>query len=178
MNTTHDNWTTAPDYNNAMCDYCGKKATHDAKTNTGHWAFVCADHFASETEGKLGTGFAQELIAITNFCTTTNDRGITFELRLINTGDRYGRNNCLINDQAPMIEFWDTRYHQFVSRYYLSTLLKFDRWSLSQRPLDETGLCLDGGIPDWSINAAAMRAPLQWMKQLATTLGITPESAA
>src|SRR5690606_39865054 len=47
-------------------------------------------------------------------------------------GDSYGLNGCLIHEENdPMIEFYDTRYHlsndweglgQFVSRYYLSTL--------------------------------------------------------
>lgn len=38
------------------------KAGYDAKTNDGRWAYVCEDHFHSETRGTLGTGHGQRLI--------------------------------------------------------------------------------------------------------------------
>ena len=54
-----------------------------------------------------------------------------FNVRIVNAGDTYGRNDCLVNDKAKLVEFYDKRYlqdswmgrGQFVSRYYASTLL-------------------------------------------------------
>ena len=78
-----------------------------------------------------------------------------YNIRVVNTGDKYGRNDCLTNDKAPMVEFYDTRYNQadwmgrgqFVSRYYVDTILDGDY---------PGGLCLDGGIPEWTVSAAEM----------------------
>lgn len=87
-----------------------------------------------------------------------------FNVRLVNTGERYGRDDCLVNDKAPMVEFYDSRYTdpsfgergQFVSRYYVSTLL--------ERP-HHVGLCLDGGIPEWSVSAEGMQQVLEYIQQ-------------
>lgn len=86
---------------------------------------------------------------------------LTWALRLVQFGDNYGRNDQLVHDQAePMVEFFDTRYTheplgQFVSRYYLSTLL--DRQA-------DVGLSLDGGVPSWSVSAEAMNVVYQWLR--------------
>jgi hypothetical protein len=88
-----------------------------------------------------------------------------FNVRIVNTGDKFGRNDCLVNDKAPMVEFYDTRYTssdfagrgQFVSRYYVSTLLED-----SQYP---NGLCLDGGITEWSVSADGMKQVLEYIQQ-------------
>ena len=87
-----------------------------------------------------------------------------FNVRIVNTGDKYGRNDCLVNNKEPMVEFYDTRFSdrdfdgrgQFVSRYYISTL------SSSQYP---NGLCLDGGIPEWSVSAEGMKQVLEFIQQ-------------
>ena len=90
------------------------------------------------------------------------ETGITFLARIVKVGDRYGRDMCLVNDTRAMIEFYDTRHSfdrdpagemlgQFVSRYYVGTL----RNSLDRRG-EVTGLCLDGGVPDWTLDATAM----------------------
>lgn len=87
-----------------------------------------------------------------------------FNVRIVNTGDKYGRNDCLVNNKEPMVEFYDARFSdrdfdgrgQFVSRYYISTL------SSSQYP---NGLCLDGGIPDWSVSADGMKQVLEFIQQ-------------
>jgi hypothetical protein len=87
-----------------------------------------------------------------------------FNVRIVNIGDKYGRNDCLVNDKAPMVEFYDSRYNhadfqnrgQFVSRYYISTLAE------SQYP---NGLCLDGGIPAWSVSADGMKQVLEYIQQ-------------
>lgn len=86
----------------------------------------------------------------------TNDEGRTFLVRAVRKGERYGLDDCLTHDEAdPLIEFYDLSADpkkfgergQFVSRYYASTLAK----------RDGLGLCLDGGIPEWSIDAEAMK---------------------
>lgn len=87
-----------------------------------------------------------------------------FNIRIVNTGDKYGRDDCLTNDKAPMVEFYDSRYMdksfadrgQFVSRYYISTL------ATSQYP---NGLCLDGWVPAWSVSADGMKQVLEYIQQ-------------
>jgi hypothetical protein len=78
-----------------------------------------------------------------------------YNVRVVQVGERYGRNDCLVNDTAPLVEFYDTRYNpsdfmgrgQFVSRYYVDTILGSDY---------PGGLCLDGGVPEWTVGPAAM----------------------
>ena len=36
-------------------------AAYDARTKRGLWAYLCADHWATDGCGKLGTGFGQRL---------------------------------------------------------------------------------------------------------------------
>lgn len=87
--------------------------------------------------------------------------GLTFTVRLVKTGDAYGVHNCLTHDKAePLVEFYDARYPmsqdpkgehlgQFVSRYYVETLLE---------PRAAGGLCLDGGNAAlWTLDAVTMR---------------------
>ena len=83
--------------------------------------------------------------------------GIAFRVELVAPGAAYGRDNCLTNDSdETLVEFLDTRYFggQFISRYYLSTLLE----------KTEGGLCLDGGIPDWSIDAKSYVVIDLWLR--------------
>jgi hypothetical protein len=88
-----------------------------------------------------------------------------FNVRIVNTGDKYGRNDCFVNNKGVMVEFYDSRYTggdfaergQFVSRYYAATLLQ-----CSQYP---NGLCLDGGIPAWSVSANGMKEVLEYIQQ-------------
>lgn len=84
-----------------------------------------------------------------------------FNTKIINVGDKYGRNDCLINDDRPMIEFYDPRYQhtplgQFVSRYYIFTILE----------RDYGGLCLDGGIPEWTVSAEDMQEIRAWLRKI------------
>jgi hypothetical protein len=84
-----------------------------------------------------------------------------FSVVILRNGDRYGLDNCLtwVQDN-PAVEFFDARYTgpgfttvgQFVSRYYLATL--------RDHPLDR-GLCLDGGVKAWSIDASAFATAMQ-----------------
>ena len=81
-----------------------------------------------------------------------------WNVRIVKTGDKYGRDMCLTNDKAPMVEFYDSRYPhtqygQFVSRYYISTILNQDKYGYYQYP---NGLCLDGRVPAWHVSAEDM----------------------
>lgn len=84
-----------------------------------------------------------------------------FNVRIVNTGDKYGVNDCLTNDKGPMIEFYDSRFKsgwdqergQFVTRYYVETLL-----STGEYP---AGLCLDGGVEAWTVSAEGMRQVME-----------------
>lgn len=92
-----------------------------------------------------------------------------FAVVLVRKGDKYGLDNCLTYDEVePMVEFYDADYAgkrgftslgQFVSRYYLKTL--------TERPI--AGLCLDGGVPKWSIRAEPLADAL---KAVLLTVGI------
>lgn len=90
-----------------------------------------------------------------------NSNNIPFNIKIIFQNDHYGLDNCLTYKRyEPMIEFYDARYPhtengQFVSRYYITTLLEGN---------DNRGLCLDGGIPDWNIDAQAMNTVKEWLK--------------
>lgn len=79
-----------------------------------------------------------------------------FNVRIVNKGDKYGRDDCLTNTSAQMVEFYDSRYQdrsfgergQFVSRYFAETLRNDDFVN---------GLCLDGGVPEWTVSAEGMK---------------------
>lgn len=88
--------------------------------------------------------------------------GVTFNVIWVPTGGRYGREGCLVNRGAPMVEFYDARHPhtehgQFVTRYFADSLAE----------CTGTGLCLDGGCASWSIDkhsrclvSAAVRAEM------------------
>lgn len=88
-----------------------------------------------------------------------------WNVRIVNTGDNYGLNMCLLNVKAPMVEFYDSRYPhtqygQFVSRYYISTILSQD----SRGGQYSNGLCLDGGVPAWNVSAEDMAQVITFLK--------------
>jgi hypothetical protein len=95
---------------------------------------------------------------ITNTLRTINSSGRSFLIRVVCEGDRYGMNDKIEHDEPdPLIEFYDLGDSpietcakfgprgQFVSRYYLSDLREDQN--------DDRDLCLDGGIPVWTVNA-------------------------
>ena len=90
-------------------------------------------------------------------------RNKDWTVRIVRNGEAYGRNDCLINTSAdPLVEFYDTNqthtiYGQFVSRYFLSTLL---------HNYEAAGICLDGGVPAWSISAEGYDEIHDWLEQL------------
>ncbi len=93
--------------------------------------------------------------------------GREFRVRIVNQGDAYGLNMQLTHDEAnPLVEFYDATHDfdkspegevlgQFISRYYLSTLL--GKGFFSTNIFEEgLGLNLDAGVPAWGIDAAGI----------------------
>ena len=95
-----------------------------------------------------------------------------YNVRIVRKGDKYGREFCLTYDKdEPMVEFYDGRYPhadchgQFVSRYYVATILGTDRYGSG-----EGGLCLDGGNPnEWSVSEQDMDTVRDYLRKNATT---------
>lgn len=85
---------------------------------------------------------------------------VAWNVRLVRKGQQYGLNDKLTHDREdPLVEFFDSRYDhtplgQFVSRYYLSTLLA--------RP--HSGLCLDTGSLLWVVSEETMLDILTWAR--------------
>ena len=99
--------------------------------------------------------------------------GRLFGVRILSRGDRYGLNDKLVyGEEKPQVEFYDLHSAnkkgfgpngQFVSRYYLSTLLGLDKYG-GPPVLDGEGLDLMGYEPVWKIPGKSMdrvRAVLQ-----------------
>ena len=90
-----------------------------------------------------------------------SSNGILFHVRIVDTGDSYGLNDCLVNDGAPMVEVFDTRYNhtplgQFTGgRWYADTIL--------QRRGHGTGIDLNGSVADWNINSTEWQRILEWV---------------
>ena len=78
-----------------------------------------------------------------------------WNVKILEQGDAYGLDNCLTHDGVePLVEFYDGRYienfgilGQFVSRYYVETILEGNN----------TGLNLHGGVESWSIGHEGMK---------------------
>ena len=89
--------------------------------------------------------------------------GMTWVVRIVQTGQHYGKDDALIHTEVdPLVEFFDahcehTDLGQFVSRYYRRTLLNHS----------EGGLCLDGGVKEWVVDAECMSRITRWLKNLA-----------
>jgi hypothetical protein len=94
---------------------------------------------------------------------TVISNGIPFHVRLVKKDECYGANRCLThNEEDPLVEFYDARYvrgfeslGQFVSRYYLSTLMERNQ---------TYGLNLYGGVDDWGITEQEMGKVMNWLK--------------
>lgn len=92
----------------------------------------------------------------TKAITITTGRGIPFEVRIREKGDKWGRNNCLTwNEDRLVVEFHDLRTNQFVSDYYITTLADHK---------DGCGLALWGDEPSWMIDAATMNIVRAFIK--------------
>ena len=91
-----------------------------------------------------------------------------FNVRVVTKGEKYGLNFCLThNGDKPLVEFYDARYPhtefgQFVSRYYVSTILGTDGFGSA-----EGGLSLDGGVPEWTVSANDMETVRNFLEGVA-----------
>jgi len=89
-------------------------------------------------------------------------KGIPFRVVIVEQGEKYGLNKSITHEKAdPLVEFYDYRYKhtedgQFVSRYFLSTLLENG---------SSTGIDLQGGVPDWYIYEDGMTPVMNWLKE-------------
>lgn len=96
-------------------------------------------------------------------------RNIPFTVRIVEQGDKYGLRDCLTHNKSePFVEFYDgrymhTQYGQFVARYNFTTLQDF-----------KGGLDLDGGVPDWKVDAAAMAEVKAWMAEYHAIKPVAP----
>jgi len=100
---------------------------------------------------------------MTNTLQITAANGVPFTVRIIRKGDRYGLNFGLVCGDKPLVEFYDRRYMhtehgQFVSRYYVSTLLHANHGP-------KGALCLQGDVPEWTVDAASMASVLDWVRE-------------
>ena len=96
-------------------------------------------------------------------------RDIPFNVRIVFPGEMYGKDNSIKNDGGPLVEFYDARHAfdkapngrvlgQFISRYDLETMLDAAK--------EEIGISLDGGIPEWTINAEGMKPVYSALRKL------------
>ena len=92
----------------------------------------------------------------------TNSNGDGFNVRVVRKGDRYGLDNCLTHDtNNALVEVYDaecasSELGQFVSRYYISTLLEGNSRN--------TGINLEGSEPKWSIDASNWSKVIAWLE--------------
>lgn len=101
------------------------------------------------------------------------ETGMQWLVRVVRMGESYGQFNdgkfAVLHDDSkcairePLVEFYDLRGNeepfgaQFVSRYYISTLIK------SYYQDGPRGLCLEDGVPSWSVSAMAMAEVVVWL---------------
>ena len=103
---------------------------------------------------------------MTDVTTITSKTCVRFLVRIMRTGDRYGLDDRLTHDEGPgreMVEFYDTRYPhtkfgQFVSRYYVSTILSRDGYGTGRGGLD-----LQTDVAAWKIDPEAMDVVRLWL---------------
>ena len=95
--------------------------------------------------------------------TTLSDK-IDWTVRIVYPGQRYGMNFNLINNDGPLVEFYDQRsdadlFGQFVTRYRAKTLMEnYDESS--------AGLNLDGNIEAWVLSNLAYAEVIDWLGEL------------
>jgi len=107
-----------------------------------------------------------------DYTNATTARIGPWTVRLVFKGERYGRDGAMLNEQTmPMVEFYDTEqdkakfgpWGQFVTRYYLDTLLETRQKHPAYAPL-----VLDLGIPGWTVSARHMALVEHWLQEQIT----------
>lgn len=96
--------------------------------------------------------------------TVGSANGVTFTVRIVRPGDRYGRDDCLVHEgDEPLVEFYDASQDpavfgprgQFVSRYAISAIT-------SHGP---NALDLNVEVPLWKLSAEAMAAVQRFLDE-------------
>lgn len=142
-----------------------------------HVRLAAAKAVLSRDPGNLkawnNLNFQESIIGVSSHRLGPNDLQVgNWRVHLVPPGGHYGVNDCITNNsQQHLVEFYDMRYRnpvhfpngQFTGgRYYASTLLGDDEWS---RGDVSQGLCLDAGIPAWTVSAAQMKVALQFIRE-------------
>ncbi|MCT6735421.1 hypothetical protein [Rhodococcus qingshengii] len=96
----------------------------------------------------------------------TNNNGKRFTVRTVYRGDHYGVDDAIVHDDSddPIIEFYDLDQDpakfgergQFVSRYRASIVAH----------LGDGNFALDGGVPAWTVDSAALAPVIDLAKNL------------
>ena len=104
-----------------------------------------------------------------------------WKVKIVFKGDAYGLNNCRTHDEdKPMVEFYDLAHKeihgdggQFVSRYYLGSILLEGRCIISREDFikagqrdPEIGILLDAGITNWRMSGTCLTEVLDEIKIL------------
>lgn len=130
---------------------------------------------------------AQQLEAVAPFdldpagrLLVTTDTGRPWAVRIVRPGDTYGRTGAFTVRDAPLVEFYDLANPatfgttgQFVSRYGADTLLgraPFDGCRIGET----SGLDLDTGIPEWSLDRATCAHVAAWLESALPDTDPTP----
>lgn len=100
-----------------------------------------------------------------------NDCGRPWVVRILFPGMAYGLDFKLIHEGKPVVEFYDARhehtpYGQFVSRYYVETLL-----ASHESGRTAGGLCLQGGVREWNVSGEALGRAMDWVKKAIAARG-------
>jgi len=106
-----------------------------------------------------------------DYTNATTARIGPWTVRLVFKGERYGRDGVMLNEQTmPMVEFYDTEqdkatfgpWGQFVTRYYLDTLLE------TRQKHPGYALALDLSLPRWTVSARHMALVEHWLQEQST----------
>ncbi len=121
---------------------------------------------------------AEQSLGITErFVDTSQDLLVgKWRVHVIPTGGHYGAHNEQVNNGKPMVSFFDTSCDarkfgpngQFVSQYYVDTLLGRDGYSTGKYP---HGLALDPAVPSWMISASEMAQITEYLRAQEKQMG-------
>lgn len=88
--------------------------------------------------------------------------GRKWKVRIVYTGDKYGRDYCLTNEKKPLILFFDMDVDrdkfpigQEVSSYYLDSIQGHS-----------SALCLNGEVSKWYLTSDSMKEIQKWLNSL------------
>ena len=153
--TSHTVYQTSNSYGDQLLTLLiehtnGSKSEYTESFSEGNWTEFNKDNMTEIFKRNLPL-------------TVKNSNGNEFTVSFVNQGDTYGNDNCLTHSESePLVEFYDSEFDhtelgQFVSRYYLTTILEIGK---------NHGLCLDSGIPKWNLDENAMNQVKNWLLKI------------